>query len=89
LDERDDLVAILIAENPIGLLLQILEGDNFVGVDENGDVFNDLLMHKEIGRPEVKRTPQTGGRFGAPIVECITELRRTPCQSMSWPFGKV
>ena len=54
LDECDDLVAVLIAENPVGRLPQILEGDDFVGVNESNDVFNNLLVQKEVGGPEVK-----------------------------------
>ena len=74
-NEQDDLVAILIAENPVSLLMQILERADFVGVNENDDVFKHFLMHKEISGPEIKRTKHTCSRFSAPNVECITELR--------------
>jgi hypothetical protein len=59
LDERDDLVTVLIAEYPIRPPLQTLDGDDFVGVDENDDVFDDLQVQEEISGPEVKWT-QTG-----------------------------
>ena len=89
LDERGDLVAILITEDPICHLSQILEGDDFVGINEYDDIFNDLLMKEEIGRPEVKGTKPIGDCFGAPIVESITELRASQCQNMRRSFGKV
>ena len=43
MDERDDLIAVLIAEDPIRILSQIVEGGDFVGIDENDDVFDNLL----------------------------------------------
>ena len=89
MDERDNLVTILFAENPICLLLQVLEGDNFVGINEGHNVFNDLLVQEEIGRPVVKQTKQAHGHFGVPNIESIMELRGTECQSVGRPFGKV
>jgi len=75
------LVAVLIAEDPAGHVLQVLDGGDFVGVNKKDDVFKNLLMQEEIGGPEVKRPKQTCGRFGAPIVKRITELKGTICQS--------
>lgn len=88
-DEQDDLVAVLIAENPIGLLMQILECFDFVGISKNDNVFKNPLMQEEVGRPEVKRTKHGCGPFSAPVIECIIELRCALCQSMCWPFGNV
>ena len=74
-NEQDDLATVLIAENPVSLLMQILECADFVGVNKNDDVFEHFLMHKEIGGPEIKRTKHTCGRFSVPNVEYIMELR--------------
>ena len=43
MDGQEDLVTILFSENPI-CLPQILEGDDFVGVNKDNDIFKDLLM---------------------------------------------
>ena len=89
MNKQENLVAVLIPENPTCAPLQILEGDDLVGVNENDDVFKNFLVQEEICGPEVKRTKQTCGRFGAPIVQCISKLRAVPCQRMLWPFGKA